>query len=1117
MFQIFFKLRVVKQLKMQTKKIVDYPLYNDPDFYRKIFHRKEFFECRYKPEWWKQWVDVSKPFKHLPHQQLLFRFISPYTPYMGVFVFHGCGSGKSEVACQIVESNKLFMDEHSTNALILVPNDMIMSSMLYEFLGKYTMPDGSIRFQKRGTGNKYIDSTLRDKLNNINNHVHTADCPSKCSQQLQRKIRKILTYIKKEKMLQYYEIETHQRFAKNVGNMTPEHIFEVFSNRILIVDEIHKIRNLTLLYNSLCKIVDNAYNVKLVFMSGTACIDREYEILPIINLLKRNDGQTSLMTEQNIQMLFCKDSVKQKKAVVDFSQEIKGYVSFIRGMNPITFPLKREMGERMFKHINFNTITCAMKGKQLATYLLAFFNEFNPNIEADMANELWEKSRCASRCASDNINDDDWLYENVGNISCKFEKMWENFKLSEGKGAILIYAFNVEKGINLVEKFLRKNGILPFTLDNATEHSPKYINFSNITNNDLRKRALDVCKSHENYKGDYIKFILGTGKIRTGITFRHLSQGHVIEPDWNIPTTEQTLFRGARQFSHFHPLVGDTNKTILTFRYRSVILDEHIAALPDPIRNKYEHFIDRFSDQLTRRGFLCPVAYIPESGGGTEGLRKRPKLRDRLISIDDFMYRTCLKKDLSGNKVERLLKEYAFDNPLQIKGNYFPDIEQQEFEGSRISNYDSLEYLSPIPNEYSPTLISKVVEPTPDQLDFSTYDFLDLVLLVNDTENTIQYVPDDVFDAVVSLFVKRLSWKFHEIVSSFKQLFKNTLTSGRMISFVVNWLVESQYTFPLDVYGDGVNHDGYIIYDRGIYSWVTLASIGYSSSLGMLNVLCDTDTPNNFESCYVSIQPLLSCVDAIKDVFDFVDIDIDVNYLFLPTTVNSCLYSVNRSLVLTLSDPSVLCGVIDNTKDKPNDFNLKLWHGKTKIAASSKKLVELYTLCSSLGIDSQHIKRKDKVCELLRDRLIQLNRMLVWAPGKRPSLYRLYMVCKFWHDQDTLHLFSRLSDSILQSDDLFFVDVLLNVVYKKQHVTEEEYVAVRQSLHEYFNANSANIEFVLIILERMCGPRPTRLNINEWLIVNQVYEKFYQQHKSIISDIYNTIYCNIQQRIVTLK
>lgn len=100
-------------------RIPDYPLFDDPSFYQKIYYKEEFFNNRYTDKWWEQWTDLSQPFKHLPHQQLVYTMFGPHTPYSGIFLFHGCGSGKSDCATQITEGNKLFLDEHSTMTLLL--------------------------------------------------------------------------------------------------------------------------------------------------------------------------------------------------------------------------------------------------------------------------------------------------------------------------------------------------------------------------------------------------------------------------------------------------------------------------------------------------------------------------------------------------------------------------------------------------------------------------------------------------------------------------------------------------------------------------------------------------------------------------------------------------------------------------------------------------------------------------------------------------------------------------------------------------------------------------------------------------------------------------------------
>ena len=1100
-----------------THRIVDYPLPDEPSFYMKFYQKKEFYDKRYKEQWWNNWTDLDMPFKNLPHQDLVYSVYGPHTPYMSGFLLHGCGSGKSNCGTQIIEGNKLFLDEHSSMALLLVPNELIMSSIVYDLLGKEVLPDGTIRFEKKGTGDKYIDSELRKKLNEINNHQHTSECDANCDKQQQQKIRKIVNYIKKEKLLQYYDIETHQRFAKVVDGMNDEEVSRLLSNRVIIVDEIHKIRNQTSLYKSLRRVVVLTHNTKFLFMTGTACVDRENEIQPIINLLRENDGyeKKDLLSDKDIRTLFHKDVHTRANAELQFAKKIKGYVSFIRGMNPITFPIRVEMGTRFFQDVNFNTIDCFMKGKQLAKYLNVFFDEFNPNIEANSTNELWEKTRCASRCAFENTTDKDWLFENVWNISCKFSVMWEMFKYSEGDGAILIYAFNVEKGINLVEKFLKLNGIERFTLENATKKVPKYVNFSNVTSSEERQRALDIAKSHENYKGEYLKFILGTGKIRTGITFKHLSQAHVVETDWNIPTTEQTIFRGARQFSHHHPIYAETNKKIMTFRYRSIVSPENIAELPEGLRIKYEKTVQRYRTQLKKRGFLCEIQTVTTPKTGESNKKRKVEMQERLLSIDDFMYRSCLSKDIPGNRVERLCKVYAYDNPLQIRANFFPNVENETFEGSRIANYDKLEYDSPIPNEEKLTKVSNIQPLTEEELDRSTFELVDWVTLVNDTGHTINYIQPDVVDSIVNMFCQRTAWKFFELKAIFRAAFPNVTASDKIIAFVMNWLVDTQYKFSVD------KVEGYVIYANDVYVWVPLNRIVQTSMCDLIDISTiedDEDIPNNFETRYFSIHPHIEYDNAFEDVFGDVELLDDLNTLFVPDSVNIQLYDMTSSLCITLKDKDILCGVIDNTKDNPNKFNMKLWKGKQRIAASSKKLSELKKICQSLDINTKKTTRKGNVCDALQEKLIQTKLMLPWAPGRMPSLYRLYMVAKLWKKNTVCSLIEKIVKDITSQNGELFVDVVIGVVSLRRKNIVKDFPNIRDTLGQYFMKKSADVKYVLALLERMYGARPTRLNDAEWNIMTKLHDqKFYQVYKTQIANVYKEMNNHIDTNHTPIK
>ncbi len=81
--------------------LTTYPEYGDPEFLKKIFYKKEFFKDRYMP------IEIEKGYEKLaeeecssihfrltPNQIFLKNFMSPYTPYNNLLIFHGVGVGK---------------------------------------------------------------------------------------------------------------------------------------------------------------------------------------------------------------------------------------------------------------------------------------------------------------------------------------------------------------------------------------------------------------------------------------------------------------------------------------------------------------------------------------------------------------------------------------------------------------------------------------------------------------------------------------------------------------------------------------------------------------------------------------------------------------------------------------------------------------------------------------------------------------------------------------------------------------------------------------------------------------------------------------------------------------
>jgi len=126
-------------------------------------------------------------------------------------------------------------------------------------------------------------------------------------------------------------------------------IREFFDNKLLIIDEIHNIRtekeeNSRKIIETLYKIVKYNNNMKLLILSATPMYNSSIEIIWLLNLLLLNDNRPEI-TEKEI----FKDNILSNEGIKILNNKCRGYISFIRGNNPKTFPY------RLYPTINKST------------------------------------------------------------------------------------------------------------------------------------------------------------------------------------------------------------------------------------------------------------------------------------------------------------------------------------------------------------------------------------------------------------------------------------------------------------------------------------------------------------------------------------------------------------------------------------------------------------------------------------------------------------------------------------------------------------------------------------------------------------------------------------------
>ena len=87
-----------------VESYIPYPELSDKNFYKKIYSKKEFFETKPPPlpdpddqsyKTMKKMFPTSGNFVLNSQQIFLKNYISGTTPYKGILVFHGTGTGKT--------------------------------------------------------------------------------------------------------------------------------------------------------------------------------------------------------------------------------------------------------------------------------------------------------------------------------------------------------------------------------------------------------------------------------------------------------------------------------------------------------------------------------------------------------------------------------------------------------------------------------------------------------------------------------------------------------------------------------------------------------------------------------------------------------------------------------------------------------------------------------------------------------------------------------------------------------------------------------------------------------------------------------------------------------------
>ena len=645
-----------------------------------------------------------RKFKLTETQTLLSNFINPDTPYRGILIYHGTGVGKTCAAVAIGEKFKSMVEKYGTRIHVLVPGPLNKQNFLSEIM--FCTGETYLKSYEDRTiipSEAEFSKNKKNALNVINQYYRIMSYRSFYKKVLGEKIReKVVTGNKVKISSRKTETGEYER------DISVDRIYNL-DNTLLIVDEAHNLTG-NEYGDAVRKIIRTSKNLKIILLSATPMKNLADDIVELLNYLRPGDSQMErdkiFTSVRGHQMEFRPNGKEYLRKMS------RGYVSYLRGADPLTFAERVDVGE-IPPGLSFTKLTrCFMLEFQLKTYkrvvetqddsldrtseaVANFVFPGLPKNKADRGiegyygiegiNEIRSQLRTQSealckRIASTVLASYDimdipslmYLTENNKRISGDIfhETYLKNFSIkfyealikintaiygARGPGLIFVYSNLVKVGIELFQEVLQRNDYLEFQ-ENAHNYNIKNSTrcyFCQYTFGSHSNLPTKIPK-HDFYPATYITI---TGKS-----------------DENIDQIPEEKYRVLKDI--FNSAENKDGKFI------KLIIGSKVMNEGTTLKNTKEiHILDvHFNlgkvDQVIGRGIRFCTHY-----NVTNESNPFPKVENNKyvvslegeLSTEETLYKKAELKYRLIKEVERILQEEAIDCPLNRNGNIFPE------------------------------------------------------------------------------------------------------------------------------------------------------------------------------------------------------------------------------------------------------------------------------------------------------------------------------------------------------------------------------------------------------------------------------------------------------------
>jgi len=562
---------------------MSYPDIKDNNFYKKITNKFDKFNVPKKKKSFDK-ICYPKEYELQLPQKFLSKYINPNTPYKGILVFHQIGSGKTCTSIQIAEAWKEYR-----KIIVVVPASLI---------GNYRN-----ELRSKCAGQNYLKDSERILLKKYH----------PLSDEYKNIIEK-----SDERIDEVYSIYSYNKFMEYADDGELK-----LNNAVLIIDEIQNlISEGGKYYEILNNLIQKApKELRVVLLSATPMFDRPNEIALTLNLLRLpkllptgtdfDKKFLSVVKRNNGELVY------ESKNLDVFKQMIKGYVSYFRGADPISFP-----------ELKLKYVKCPMSDFQYRAYATVMgketrgekFQEYKTSIRlvrngeiVQLPNNFFIGTRMVSNISFPNndINIDgltsltkNKIINELETYSIKFSKIIK--KIESCRGKVLVYStFRSYGGL---ESFIKVLDIMGYkNYENHGDGRRRYGIFSGDEKLNEKERIKEIFNREDNIYGKKLKVLLLSPAAREGLSLYNVKQLHIMEPYWNFSRISQILGRAVRYCSH--KALEEDQRIVKAYIYLAVhpdekkTVDQYIASLA----KKKSQIIEEFEAALKESAVDCQL------------------------------------------------------------------------------------------------------------------------------------------------------------------------------------------------------------------------------------------------------------------------------------------------------------------------------------------------------------------------------------------------------------------------------------------------------------------------------------------------------------------------------